>query len=92
MEWAYDFSNELVRNDKLAMLREMLDDFILVSEKEISHAIVLHLEMTHNLAEHAGASPLAAAVKIKEQLRGKKIILVMSGGNITVQQLRAAIS
>ena len=73
------------------ILRDMLDDFVLVSEEEMAQAVVLHLEMTHNLTEHAGASSLAAAIKIKEQLQGKKVVLVVSGGNITVQQLRAAL-
>jgi len=73
------------------IMRELLDDFILVSEEELDRAVVLHLENTHNLTEHAGAASLAAAVKIKERLLGKKVVLVMSGGNITLGQLKAAI-
>lgn len=71
-----------------AMLWEMLDDFILVSDEEIRRAIVLYLEKAHALAEAAGASPLAAAMKIADRLRGKKVALVLSGGNITTAQLR----
>ena len=73
------------------ILREMLDDFVLVSEEELARAVVLHLESTHNLTEHAGAASLAAAIKLKDRLRGKKVALVMSGGNITLDQLRAAL-
>ena len=73
------------------ILREMLDDFVLVSEEELARAVVLHLENTHNLTEHAGAASLAAAIKLKDRLRGKKVALVMSGGNITLDQLRAAL-
>ncbi len=73
------------------IMRDLLDDFILVSEEELARAIVQHLENTHNLTEHAGAASLAAAVKIKDRLAGKKVVLVMSGGNITVGQLRAAL-
>jgi threonine dehydratase len=57
----------------------------------MQRAIVLHLEHTHNLAEHAGAATLAAALKIKDRLAGRKVVLVMSGGNITVDQLQEAI-
>ena len=73
------------------ILREMLDDFVLVSEEELARAVVLHLKSTHNLTEHAGAASLAAAIKLKDRLRGKKVALVMSGGNITLDQLRAAL-
>ena len=73
------------------IMREYLDDFILVSEEEMQHAIVLHLEQTHNLAEHAGAATLAGALKIKDRLQGKKVALIMSGGNITIEQLKAAL-
>ena len=73
------------------ILRELLDDFVLVSEEELNRAVVLHLEKTHNLTEHAGASSLAAAIKIKDQLRGKKVVLVVSGGNISPDQLRVAL-
>ncbi len=73
------------------ILWEMLDDFILVSERDLEEAVVLNLEHTHNLTEHAGAAPLAAALKIRDRLAGKKTVLIMSGGNITVEQLRAAL-
>ncbi len=74
------------------IMRELMDDFILVSEAELDQAVLLHLENTHNLTEHAGAASLAAAVKIKDRLAGKKVALVMSGANITLDQLRAAMS
>ena len=76
----------------LDIMRELMDDFVLVSEAQLDRAVVLHLEHTHNLTEHAGAASLAAAIKIKDRLAGKKVALVMSGGNITVDQLEAAIT
>jgi len=75
----------------LGILRDMLDDFILVTDEEMNRAVVLHLEKTHNLTEHAGAASLAAALKVRERLAGKKVALVMSGGNISLTHLRAAI-
>ena len=73
-------------------MRELMDDFILVSEDEMVEAVGLYLENTHNLAEHAGASPLAAAVKIKDSLRGKKVALVLSGGNLSRDHLKQALA
>ena len=74
-----------------AILRDLMDDFVLVSEAELDQAVVLHLEKTHNLTEAAGAASLAAALKIKERLRGKKVALILSGGNISLAQLQAAL-
>jgi threonine dehydratase len=70
------------------ILREHLDDFVLVSEQEMRRAIVLMLEQTHNLAEGAGAASLAAAVKLKDRLAGRKVVLVLSGGNLSMEKLR----
>jgi threonine dehydratase len=74
------------------IMRDMLDDFVLVEEGEIDRAVYLHVEHTHSLPEHAGAAPLAAALKIKDSLAGKNVVLVMSGGNITVDQLKACLA
>lgn len=70
------------------ILWERLDDFVLVSDDAIRRAIVLYLEKCKTLAEGAGAAPLAAALEMCEPLRGKKVALILSGGNITPEQLR----
>jgi threonine dehydratase len=80
----YEFTQEILWND--------LSDFILVSEEEMVHAILTTLELVRNLAEEAGAAPLAAALKIKERVKGKKIALILSGGNISMQRLKAVLS
>jgi threonine dehydratase len=69
-------------------MRKYLDDFVLVNDQAIKEAIVLLLQHTHNLAEGAGAVALAAALQLKEKLAGKKVVLVLSGGNLALQQLR----
>jgi threonine dehydratase len=74
------------------ILRKGLDDFVLVSDEEIKKAILLLIEKTHNLVEAAGAAPLAALIKSREKLKGKKVVLVMSGGNITPAQLEEILS
>ncbi len=55
---------------------------VLVSDDEIADAVRAYWTDTHNLAEGAGAAPLAAALKEKSRLSGRKTGLVLSGGNI----------
>jgi threonine dehydratase len=67
------------------ILREHLDDFVLVSEDEIRDATLALLGRTRNLIEASGAAPLAAALKLG--LAGRKVGLIASGGNMTLDQL-----
>ena len=59
---------------------------------EMKQAILTYLELVRNLAEEAGAAPLAAALKIKERFKGKKIALILSGGNISLERLKTVLS
>ena len=61
---------------------------MLVDDGAIEDAVLLLLEHTHNLAEGAGAAPLAAALKLKDRLAGKNVVLVMTGGNLSIDRLR----
>ena len=70
------------------ILWEKLDDFVLVPDSEIRKAVRLMIETTRNLTEPAGAAPLAAALQLRGRLTGKRVALILSGGNITVAQLR----
>jgi len=74
-----------------AILWTMLDDFILVREEEIKQAMVWMIERAHTLAESAGAAPLAAAYRLKGELLGKKVGVVCSGGNCSLDHLRQAL-
>ena len=65
-----------------SILREHLDDIVTLTEAELEDGVRLALRTTHNLAEGAGAASLAAAVKLRDRLLGKKVVCVMSGGNI----------
>ena len=71
---------------------ELLDEFVLVSEDEILTANRLMIEGTRNLVEPAGAAPLAAALRLREQLAGQRVALVCSGGNISLDQLHAVLA
>jgi threonine dehydratase len=74
------------------ILRELLDDFVLVSDDEIRAAQALLIETTRNLVEAAGAAPLAAALRMRDQLAGKRVALIASGGNASREQLLAVLS
>ncbi len=67
----------------LGIMRRRVDEMVTVSEEEIAEAVRLWLPATHNLIEPSAAAPLAAALKIKDSLAGKKVVLVQTGQNIT---------
>jgi len=70
------------------IMRQYLDDFLLVDDEEIEDAILLMMAHTHNLAEGAGAIPLATALKYRDRFAGKKVVLVLTGGNLNMERLR----
>ena len=72
----------------VTILRRHLDDIVLVSDGEMKLAILLLAEAARQTAEGAGAASTAAALKLKDRLRGKTVVLVLSGGNITLETLR----
>jgi threonine dehydratase len=75
-----------------SILRAQLNDIVTLTEDELAEGVRLALRATHNLAEGAGAASLAAAVKLKERLRGKKVVCVMSGANIDRRTLTRVLS
>ena len=72
----------------LALLPRLVDEIMLVSDDDLRRAIVTLLETARQVAEGAGAAALAAATIRRDELRGKKVGIVLSGGNITLDQLR----
>ena len=60
---------------------------VTLTELELAEGVRLALRTTHNLAEGAGAAPLAAAMKLRDRLAGRKVACVMSGGNIDTATL-----
>jgi len=71
-----------------SILRAHLDDVVTLSEAELMDGVRLALRTTHNLAEGAGAASLAAALKLRNSLRGRRVVCVMSGGNIDQMTLK----
>ena len=70
------------------ILQQQLDDVVLLDEEELAAGVRLALRATHNLAEGAGAASLAAATKMRQELAGKRVACVMSGGNLDTVTLR----
>jgi threonine dehydratase len=69
------------------ILWQLLDDFVLVADDEIRAAQVIMIEATRNLVEASGAAPLAAALRLRQQLASKHVALIASGGNVSREQL-----
>jgi threonine dehydratase len=66
----------------LAVILRGADRVVTVSEEEIRQAMTIYFTDTHNVAEGAGAAPLAALLKERDRMAGKKVAVVLSGGNI----------
>ena len=71
-----------------SIIKKGIHDMVLLSEEELKEGIRLALRWTHNLAEGAGASPIAAAHKLTDTLAGKHVVMVMSGGNLDTETLK----
>jgi threonine dehydratase len=68
--------------EALAIIRKGASHIVQVTDDEIALAIRAYWTDTHNLAEGAGAAPFAAALREKAKIRGKRVGLVLTGGNI----------
>ena len=69
------------------ILKDRISDVVLLTEDELLEGVRRSLHYTQNLAEVAGAAALAAAFKIKSKLSGKKVVVIMTGGNLNLHQL-----
>jgi len=75
----------------LPIVRERVSDIVLVDEPEIERAILLLLEIEKSVAEGAGAAGLAAVLADPERYRGRKVGLILCGGNIDMLALSSVI-
>jgi threonine dehydratase len=73
----------------LEIMRETMDDALLVNDDDLCRAVYLILKQTHNLAEGAGAAAVAAAFANRERFAGRTVVGVLSGGNLDLAQLPA---
>jgi len=74
------------------ILRKELDDVVTLTEDELAEGVRIALRATHNLAEGAGGASLMAALKLRDQLAGKNVVCVMSGGNIDRATLKKVLA
>jgi len=72
--------------EPVAIIRRGAARVVRVTEDEIAEAIRVYYTDTHNLAEGAGAAPLAALIKERTSMQGKRVGLILSGGNIDREQ------
>ena len=75
-----------------SIIKDGIHYIVLLSEAELQEGIRLALRWTHNLAEGAGAAPLAAAHKLAESLAGQHVVMVMSGANLDTETLKAVLA
>src|SRR5690606_22054205 len=75
-----------------ALVRKYVDDIMLVSEREIERAVALLIEIEKTVAEGAGAAGLAAVLGDPERFRGRKVGLVLTGGNIDTRLLASVLT
>ncbi len=68
--------------EAVAFINARAERIVTVSDREIKAAMRAYYSDTHNIAEGAGAAPLAALLKERESMAGRKVGLVLSGGNI----------
>ena len=68
--------------DALAIMRREVDDIVAVDDDEVAEAMRIYFSDTHNVAEGAGAAPLAAALQRRAQLAGRSVGLPLTGGNV----------
>jgi len=74
--------------DALSIIRKGASRIVQVTDEEVASAMRAYWTDTHNLAEGAGAAALAAALQERSRLRGKRVGLILSGGNIDFDLFR----
>ena len=74
------------------IMQQSLDDFLLLSEEEIMWAMLRMIEQAHTLVEPAGAASLAGAYRLRDELSGKQVGIVCSGGNTSLEHLKRVLT
>jgi threonine dehydratase len=69
-------------DDAVEIIQKNVDHIVKVSDDEIRHAMRIYFSHTHNVIEGAGAASLAAALKERGSLRGQRVALIATGGNV----------
>ncbi len=88
--WAEGLATRVAFETPFHLMQEVVDDFVLVGENEMRQAMIRLMETAHIVAEGAGAASTAAAFNLADDLHDKRVGLIVSGGNVTEDTLRAA--
>jgi threonine dehydratase len=78
--------------EALAAIRANVARIVEVSEEEIREAMRALYEDTHNVAEGAGAAAMAAAMKERAELGGKRVGIILTGGNVDREAYAAVLN
>ncbi len=78
--------------DALAIIRQKVTRLVTVSDDEMEAAMRIYYSDTHNVAEGAGAAPLAALLQEEAKQKGRKVAVVLSGGNVDTEVFRKVLS
>ena len=85
--WAEGMATRVPAEMTLEIMREVVDDVLLVSDDDLRRACRTYLDQTHNLVEGAGAASLAAAVVHRDRFQGQTVVGIVSGGNLAPDEL-----
>ncbi len=69
------------------LCRDLVDDYVTITEDEIQEALYSFLDSHHMLIEGAAAVPLAAMTRLSKQIRGKNVVAIICGRNISMETL-----
>jgi threonine dehydratase len=78
--------------EAVEIINRWAERVVTVSEEQIAAAMRLYFSATHQVAEGAGAAPLAALVAERPSGRGKRVALVLSGGNVDAEVYRQVLA
>lgn len=85
--WAEGLATRVPAEMTMGIMRELMDDVLLVDDDELRRACYTLLKETHNIAEGAGAATLAAAFRYRERFAGQTVVGILSGGNLNLDEL-----
>ena len=78
--------------EALEIYRRGADRIVTVSDDEVASAMRLLFACTHNVAEGAGAAALAALMQEREAMAGRKVGIILSGGNVDTEVFRTVLA
>jgi len=78
--------------EALAIYRRGASRVVQVSDDAVAEAMRMYFRYTHNVAEGAGAAPLAALMQERERQQGKRIAVILCGGNVDTEVFQAVLS